>query len=80
MTSRFLECVALDVKFYRKYLLLHMINHAARLSESAAITSKKPDIIISKKFQLWISVHDLPEKYLSDNGGESANDHFTNMC
>ena len=78
--SRFLECVALDLKFYRKHLLLHVIDHATRLSASAVITSKKPDIIISKIFQSWIGVYGLPEKFLSDNSGEFANDHFTNIC
>ena len=57
-----------------------MIDHATRLSASAIITSKKPGIIISKIFQLWISVYCLPEKFISDNGREFANDHFTNMC
>ena len=57
-----------------------MIDHATCLSASIVITSKKPDIIISKIFKVWISVYGLPEKFLSDNGGEFANDHFTNMC
>ena len=57
-----------------------MIDHATRLSASTVITSKKPDINISKIFQVWISVYGLPEKFLSDNSGEFANDHFTNMC
>ena len=57
-----------------------MIDHATRLSASTVITSKKPDIIINKIFQVWISVYGLPENFLSDNGGEFASDHFTNMC
>ena len=79
MPSRFLECVAIDLKFYRKHILLHMIDHATRLSASTVITSKKPDIIISKIFQVWICVYGLPEKFLSDNGGEFANEH-SNTC
>ena len=57
MTSQFLECVAIDLKFCRKHILLNMIDHATCLSASAIITSKKPYIIISKIFQLWISVY-----------------------
>ena len=79
MASRFFECVARDLKFYRKHILLHMIDYTTHLSASTVITSKKPDLI-SKIFQVWISVYGLPEKFLSDNGGEFANDHFTNMC
>ena len=39
MVSQFLECVAIDLKFYRKQILLYMIDHANRLSASAVITS-----------------------------------------
>ena len=46
---------------------------------SAVIASKKADII-SRIFQLWVSVYGLPEKFLSDDCGEFANDHFNNMC
>ena len=80
MVSQFPECVAIDLKFYRKHTLLHIIDHATPLSASAIITSKKPHIIISKIFQLWISVYGLLKKFLSDKGREFANDHFTNMC
>ena len=41
-----------------------MIGHATRLSVSAVITSKKPDII-SKIFQLWISVYGLHEQFVN---------------
>ena len=57
MISQFLECVAIDLKFCRKHVLLNMIDHATCYSASAIITSKKPYIIISKIFQLWISVY-----------------------
>ena len=80
MASKFLECIAMDLKFYKKHILLHLIDHATRLSASAVIPSKKPEIIIKKIFQIWISVYGVPEKFLSDNGGEFANDDFANMC
>ena len=41
-----------------------MIDHATGLSASAITTSKKPGIISSKIFQLWISVYGLPAKFL----------------
>ena len=46
-----------------------MIEYATCLSALTVITSKKPDIIISKIFQVWISLYGLPEKFLCDNGG-----------
>ena len=66
VASWFLECVAIDLKFYRKHILLHMIDHAtfSNLSASTIITSKKPNIIISKIFQVWISLYGLPEIFL----------------
>ena len=75
MALQFLECIAIDLKFYRKHMLLQMIDHATLAD---LITSKKPYIIIREILQLWISVYRLPQKFLSDNGGELANDHFTN--
>ena len=80
MASKFLECVAMDLKFYKKHIILHLIDHATRLSASCFIPSKKPETIIKKIFQIWISVYGSPEKFLSDNGGEFANDNFINMC
>ena len=56
-----------------------MLYHVTRFSVSAVITSKKSDII-SKIFQLWINACGLPKQFLSDKGGDFANDHFTNMC
>ena len=43
-----------------------MIDHAtfSKLSASTIITSKKPNIIISKIFQVWISLYGLPEIFL----------------
>ena len=80
MASRFLECVTMDLKFYKKYILLYLIDHATCLSASVVIPSKKPETVIKKIFQIWISIYGLPEKFLSDNRGEFANQEFVNIC
>ena len=80
MASKLLECVAMDLKFYKGHIILHLIDHATRLSASAIIPSKKPEIIIKTIFKIWISIFGSPEKFLSDNGGEFANEKFVNMC
>ena len=81
MASTFQECVAMDLKFYKHHILLHLVDHATtRLSASAVIPSKKPEVIIKALFKIWISVYGTAEKFLSDNGGEFANEHFINMC
>ena len=37
LASTFLECVAMDLKFFEKHILLHLIDHATRLSQSCRI-------------------------------------------
>lgn len=69
MGSTFQECVAMD----KQYIILHVVDHATRLSAAVVISSKK-------HFKIWISVYGTSEKFLSDNGGEFANKDFINMC
>ena len=80
MASTFQECVAMDLKFYKTHILLHLIDHATRLSASSVIPSKKPETIIQHIFKIWISVYGSAEKFLSDNGGEFCNQDFLNLC
>ena len=51
-----------------------------RLSASTIVPSKKPDVIIRAIFKSWIQIFGAPEKFLTDNGGEFANEHFQHMC
>ena len=78
--SQFQETVAMDLKFYREKIILHLIDHCTRLSASCVIPNKKPETIVKHIFKIWISVFGSPEKFLSDNGGEFANQVFINMC
>ena len=80
LASTFQECVGMDLKFYKGNILLHLVDHATRLSASTIISSKKPEEIIRGIFQNWISVYGTPGKFLTDNGGEFANHHFLSMC
>ena len=47
MASKFQECVAMDLKFYAGHILLHLVDHATRLSASCVLPNKKPGTIIS---------------------------------
>ena len=80
MATRFGECVAMDLKKMKNVHLLHVIDHATRFSACAPIGNKNPDTIIKQLFRIWISVYGCPEKFLSDNGGEFANDKFRELC
>ena len=73
MASKFNQCVAMDLKQFGKAYLLHMIDHATRLSGGAIIYNKKPETIIKHIFQNWVSIYGCPERILSDNGGEFNN-------
>ena len=80
MATTFNECVAMDLKWFGNVHLLHLIDHATRLSACAVIRSKKPEVIIREVFRIWIGIYGCPEKFLSDNGGEFSNDAFRELC
>ena len=80
MASRFQEYVAMDLKFYKGKILLHLIDHATRLSKSTVNPSKNPDVILQAILKNWLSVYGAAVKFLSDNGGEFANESFLELC
>ena len=80
MATTFGECVAMDLKKFGDVQLLHLVDHATRLSACSVIRSKKPDVIIREIFKIWISIYGCPEKFLSDNGGEFSNEPFRELC
>ena len=77
MASTFQECVAMDLEFYRGKILLHFEDHATRLS---VIPPKDLGIITKYIFKIWIQIYDSAEKFLTDNGGEFANQELMDMC
>ena len=80
IVSRFQECVAMDLKFYKGKILLHLIDHGIRLSMSTVIPSKNPDVILQAILKNWVSIYGAADKFLSDNGGEFANESFLELC
>ena len=70
LANEFNEVVAMDLKFYRGKIILHLIDHVSRFSAAAIVSSKKPNEIIAKIFQVWISVFGPSKRFLHDNGGE----------
>ena len=73
MATSFQECIAIDLKFYKGRVLLHLIDHATRLSISSFVKSK----VI---FKSWIQRYGAPEKFLTDNDREFAHSKFTDMA
>ena len=73
MATQFLEALAMDLKFYDKKIILHLIDVCTRLSAATMTKDKQPGTIIEAIFKIWISVYGSCEKFLVDNGGEFAN-------
>ena len=70
----------MDLKFYKKRILLHLVDYATRLSSSTVIPSKDPEVVIKAILKSWIQVCGSAEKFMSDNDGEFANKKFIEMC
>ena len=49
LATTFQECIAMDLKFYKKRTLLHLVDHTTQLSSSTVIPSKDPDVVILSK-------------------------------
>ena len=79
MATTFNECVAMDLKFYKGKILLHLIDHASRLSNGSRVSSKNPEVIVKSIFKNWIAIYGRPNKFLSDNGGEFMNHQFIDL-
>ena len=73
MATKFLETVAMDLKFFEGKIILHLIDHLTRLSNAIIIPDKRPKTVISAIMKNWISIYGASNKFLFDNGGEFAN-------
>ena len=78
MATIFQECIIMD--FYKGKIYLHLIDHATRMSSQIFVKSKKLNAIINGIFKCWIQISGAPEKLMTDNGGEFANESFINNC
>ena len=79
MVTSFQECIVIWLKFYKGKILLHLIDHATRLSVSSFVKSKEPEVILKAIFKPWIQIYAAPEKVLTDNSREFANSKFIDM-
>ena len=80
MPATFQECVTMDLKFYNGNILLHLVNHAIKLSSSKITKPKEQKEINDNIFKIWIQTYGAPEKFLTDNGGDFANRQLLEMC
>lgn len=78
--SSFNETVAMDLKFFEGKIILHLIDHLTRFSSACIVKSKEPNEIISGICKIWITIFGPPQKFLTDNGGEFANEKFLDLA
>ena len=70
----------MDLKFYKGKILLHMMDHATRLSVTVILPSKKPGQIMNAIMKYWVAVYGTVNKFLTENGGEFVNEEIMIMC
>ena len=51
LATAFQECVAIDLRFYKGKVLLHLTDHATRLSASTFVPPKETNVIINAIFR-----------------------------
>ena len=66
-------------KIYKGRILLHLIDHATRLSVASFVKSKEPEVILKGIFKSWIQIYGAPEKFLTHKSGEFANSKIIDM-
>ena len=73
LATKFNECLQLDLKFFDGKPMLHMIDHATRLSSCTTIKSKEAAEVFKGLITFWVALYGSPQKMLTDNGGEFSN-------
>ena len=81
LASQFNDVVCMDLKEYihNDTWILHFIDAFTRKSNAVLIKTKKDTEIIKQIYSQWIKHYGTPKKFLSDNGGEFANEKYREM-
>ena len=72
----------MDLKFYHRWIILHLIDHATCLSVAVQVPSRHPKAILNAILRNWISIdiYGSADQFLTDNGREFVNDDFLRLC
>ena len=76
LANDFNETVAIDIKVVYGKLVLHMIDHLTRYSSACVIANKRKETIVQGIMEYWVRIFGPPGCFLTDNGGEFANDEL----
>ena len=70
VTTQFKHQVGLDLMFYKKHVILHMIDRCTRWYAAVIILSKDSAAIIAAIHDTWVSIHGAMQELIVD--GEKA--------
>ena len=76
LAADFNQVVTMDLKIWnqaKNEYILYLIDAFTRYQVATVINRKTPDQVINAIFEKWIQYFGLPDKVLSDNGGEFSN-------
>ena len=77
--SHFNDSVAIDLKFFGKKIVLHMIDEFTRYSRCIVIRNKEAETVVGGIIQGWISIFGTSKQFLADNGLEFDNELLRNV-
>ena len=77
--SHFNDSVAIDLKFFDKKIVLHMIDEFTRYSRCIVIRNKEAETVVGGIIQGWISIFGTCKQFLHDNGLEFNNELLRNV-
>src|SRR5215469_2167566 len=80
LAENFNEVLAIDLGELEGEKFIVMVDWATRYSQAAWIKSKKPEEMIEKVMEKWVSYFGPPGKILSDGGREFQNEEFAEFA
>ena len=75
----FSNTVAMDLKQYGQKYILNIIDLAKRYSNAVLINSRHKDVVVENIIRMWVNTFGVPDKMLTDDGGEFNNEELHDM-
>ena len=80
LSREFNGTIAMDLKQVNGCQILHMIDLATRYSQARVIPNKRKETIVEAIIKGWVNTFGVPDRILSDNGGEFNNRDVQDMA
>ena len=80
LSRDFNATIAMDLKQIQGKLILHMIDLATRFSQAAVVNNKRRETIVEAVLRFWVNTFGVPDRILTDNGGEFNNRDMQDMA